>query len=74
MAVRNLTEKLYQDIKSDFTKLSNVKEFGVQKYTNDWILAKLGDKYYKAPKTIENIVFNRTQYSTSQLALFTVQQ
>lgn len=73
MAVRDLTEKLYQDIKQDFTKLCNVKEFGVQKYTNDWILAKLGDKYYKAPKTIENIVFSRTQYHTSQLSMFNLQ-
>lgn len=70
MATRDLTDRLYQDIKRDFTKYANIKEFGVQKYTNDWILAKLGDLYYKAPKTVENIVFNRIQYPTSQLALF----
>lgn len=70
MAVRNLTDKLYHDIKSDFSKFSSMKEFGVQKYTNDWILGKLGAKYYKAPKTIENIVFNRVAYATSQLQIF----
>jgi hypothetical protein len=70
MIPRDTTERLYQDIKKDFDKLSAVREFGVQKFTNDWILAKLGHQYYKQPKTIENIVFNRVQYHTSQLALF----
>lgn len=74
MAVRDLTDKLYQDIKRDFSKFSAVKEFGVQKYTNDWILAKLGNKYYKSPKTVENIVFNRVAYATSQLSMFSHQQ
>lgn len=68
MAVRTLTDKLYQDIKKDFDKYSNVKEFGVQKYSLPWIFAKIGDRYYKSPKTIENIVFSRTQFHTSQLS------
>jgi hypothetical protein len=74
MAVRDLTDKLYNDIKRDFEKYSKVKEFGVQKYSLQWVFAKLGDKYYKSPKTIENIVFNRTQHPTSQLALFATAQ
>jgi hypothetical protein len=73
MAVRDLTDKLYNDIKRDFEKYSNIKEFGVQKYSLAWVFGKLGDKYYKSPKTIENIVFNRTQHPTSQLALFSSQ-
>lgn len=73
MAVRDLTDRLYQDIKRDFSKFSAIKEFGVQKYTNDWILAKLGNKYYKSPKTVENIVFNRLAYATSQLSMFSSQ-
>ena len=74
MAVRDLTDKLYNDIKRDFEKYSKVKEFGVQKYSLPWVFAKLGDKYYKSPKTIENIVFNRIQRQTSQLALFATAQ
>jgi hypothetical protein len=70
MALRDETDRLYQDIKRDFVKLSNVKEFGVKKHTDDWILAKLGNKYYKAPKTIENVVFNRVARPTSQLSMF----
>lgn len=54
------TLRLYADVKRDFARLSEVKEFGVQKHTNAWILAYLGEKYYRSPKTIENIVFGRT--------------
>ena len=67
---RELTDRLYQDIKKDFDKLSNVKEFGVQKFSLSWIFAKIGNQYYKSPKTIENIVFSRTQYQGHQTSLF----
>lgn len=70
---RELTDRLYHDIKQDFDKFSNVKEFGVQKYSMAWVLAKIADKYYKSPKTIENIVFNRVTYPTSQLQMFNLQ-
>ena len=70
MAARDETNRFYEDLKRDFIKFSSVKEFGVQKYTTDWILAKLGNKYYKSPKTIENIVFNRVAYATPQLSMF----
>ncbi len=62
MEGRELTAKLYTDIKAEFEKLQAVKEFGVQKFSIEWIFRKLGEKFYKAPKTIENIVFSRTQY------------
>lgn len=59
MAMRPQTIKLHQDIKAEFNKLSNVREFGVQKHSIEWILNKVAEKFYKSPKTIENIVFNR---------------
>lgn len=63
---------MHNDIKRDFGKLSNVKEYGVSKYSTDYILNKLADKYYKSAKTIENIVFNRTKTAEStQISLFT---
>jgi|GEM_PF-503349 DNA repair protein RadC len=78
MAVRQITDKLYSDIKKDFDKLSSIKELGVKKFTTEFILAKLADQYYKSPKTIENIVFNRVANSnkaeSSQLLLFVNQQ
>lgn len=60
MAVeKEITNRLYSDIKKEFLRLSNVSEFGVPKYSEKWIYAKLAHIFYKSPKTIENIVFNR---------------
>lgn len=59
MPKRPQTIKLHQDIKAEFNKLSNLREFGVQKHSVEWILNKVAEKFYKSPKTIENIVFNR---------------
>lgn len=77
MAVRNITDKLYADIKKDFDKLSSIKELGVKKFSTEYILAKLGNQYYKSPKTIENIVFNRVpntgKGTPQQLVLFMAQ-
>jgi len=72
MAVREQTLKQHQDIKDEFNRLSNVREYGVPKYSSQYILHKIADKYYKSAKTIENIVFNRTSIShlePSQTAL-----
>lgn len=60
MAVRTQTQRQYEDIKKEFDKLSNVREFGVQKYSLEYILRKVAHEFYKSPKTVENIVFNRT--------------
>ncbi|HCY81523.1 MAG TPA: hypothetical protein DHV22_07965 [Xanthomarina gelatinilytica] len=59
MAVREQTIRLHQAIKEDFDKLSSVKEYGVPKYTNQYILNRLAEKYFKSARTIENIVFGR---------------
>jgi hypothetical protein len=58
MAIKGNTLLLYRDIHSDFEKFSNIKEFGVAKFSTAWIFGKLGKKYYKSPRTIENIVFS----------------
>jgi hypothetical protein len=77
MAVRQITDKLYSDIKKDFDKLSSTKELGVKKFSTEFILAKLAAQYYKSPKTIENIVFNRVantdKKQSEQLVLFMAQ-
>lgn len=46
-------------IRKDFDTMSNKRQHGVKVYTKDIILARLGMKYFLAPKTIEDIVFNR---------------
>ncbi|AJA67334.1 hypothetical protein MYRA21_0090 [Myroides sp. A21] len=57
---REVTIRLHKDIKKEFDKLCSIKEFGVQKHTTEWILNAVAVKFYKSPKTVENIVFGRT--------------
>jgi hypothetical protein len=57
---RQTTFLQYEAIRKDYLKFLDVKENGIQKYTQEWILMKLGEKYFKSPRTIENIVFHRT--------------
>lgn len=72
MSVKTSTIRMHNDIKKDFDKLSDIKEFGVKKYSTDYVLNKIADKYYKSAKTVENIVFNRTTTAkVSQPTLFT---
>lgn len=48
-----------------------IKQNGVRKYSMECILATIAIKFYKSPKTIENIVFNRTSIADSyQASLF----
>ena len=72
MSVKLNTIRLHIAIKNEYQKLTDIKEFGVSKYSNEYILRKVADKFFRSPKTIENIVFNRTniQYETSQLNIF----
>lgn len=76
MASKPTTIRLHQDIKKEFDKLTQIREHGVRKYSIEYILGEIAHKFYKSPKTIENIVFNRTQTvkaSTIQNTLFTDQ-
>ena len=59
--LKQKTLESYKAIRKDFEDWSNKKEFGVQKYSVDWILETIAKRYFKSPKTIENIVFNRTK-------------
>lgn len=70
MSVKDNTIRQHEDIKKAFDKLINVKAHGVQKFTNEYIFREVGYKFYKSPKTIENIVFNRTVTASVQGDLF----
>jgi len=71
--MRATTVRLHNDIRKEFEQLSNIKEFGVQKYSTVYILNKISEKFYKSPKTIENIVFNRVaQPKQTAINLFTL--
>lgn len=56
---KETTRELYRAIRQDYNKLSELREFGAKKHTLAWVLGKLAKKYYKSPRTIENIVFKQ---------------
>lgn len=53
------TNKMYNDIRQEYKKMSDIKSFGVSKYSHDYIVVTLANRFYRSPKTIENIIFNR---------------
>lgn len=49
----------HRDIRIKYQSLSNEKEFGVQKYSSQRILAQLAHDFYISVRQIERIVFTR---------------
>lgn len=62
---KQTTIRLHADVRKEFERMSNIREFGVRKFTIPYILNHLAQRFYKSPKTIENIVFDR--YKTAAL-------
>lgn len=57
---KTTTEEMYEDISADYRELSRPDpETGVQKLTDAHIFRILARKYYRSPKTIENILYGR---------------
>ena len=56
---KDRTQQMYEDIRAKYRELCDVKSHGVQKYSHDYIVITLANKFYRSPKTIENIIFNR---------------
>lgn len=56
---KETTKQLYRDIRQEYQQLSELREFGVKKHTFAWVIQKLAKRYYKSPRTIENIVFKQ---------------
>ena len=59
MPFKETTIQQYDAIRSEYAKLAEQKEFGVQKHSTDWIICKLAKKFFKSPATIENIIYYR---------------
>lgn len=57
--VKSSTLRLYTDVREKYARLSAIVEFGKQKHSDEWIIAKLAFDFYLSEKTIENIIFNR---------------
>lgn len=56
---KQTTIDLHKAIKADYNRLFDTKENGVRKYSHEFVISTVAKKYFKADRTIENIVFNR---------------
>lgn len=54
-----VTEQFYAAIRTKYKSLREVKKHGVRLYSDEYIFAELGRLFYRSPRTIENILFNR---------------
>ena len=59
MPVKQSTLKQYRAIRREYDRLSGIKEHGVQKYAEAWIVRKLAQRFFKSPSTIERILYHR---------------
>lgn len=57
--IKPSTERFYDDIRKEYSRLCKVKKLGVRLYHNDYIMAFLAEKFYRSAKTIENIIYHR---------------
>lgn len=57
---KTTTKAFYRAVRADYKALSREDDaYGVRKYTDAYIFKILAEKYFRSPKTIENIVFHR---------------
>lgn len=56
---KETTVRFYTDVRRHYARWSSIMEFGKQKHSDEWIMAKLAFDFYCSEKTIENIIFNR---------------
>lgn len=59
MAAKRTTNQFYEAVRKEHERLTNVKEYGVQKFTDEWIRRKLAAAFFREVKTIEDIIFQR---------------
>lgn len=52
-------ERKRKDIRLEYKKWIDKKWNGIQMYHDDFIVAKLAEKFYLRPRTIENILYSR---------------
>ncbi|RLZ08583.1 hypothetical protein [Faecalibacter macacae] len=58
--IKQVTIELHSDIRKDYERMSMpCSKYGVQKLTDKFIFCELAARYYKAPTTIEKIIYNR---------------
>lgn len=65
---KDTTEAFYAKVREDYAKMISVKsKKGNQVFEQDYIFEQLAEKYFRSPKTIENIVFNRVAPNTRSI-------
>ncbi|MBX7204165.1 MAG: hypothetical protein K1X81_01960 [Bacteroidia bacterium] len=57
--VKESTIQFYESVKKEYHRLLNIKADGIPVYTQDYILSRVGKKFFRSARTVENIVFNR---------------
>jgi len=55
-ADKEATFKKYCDIQKEFNRLCEIKEFGVPKFSNAFMIAKVANKFYLSNHRIEQIL------------------
>jgi len=48
-----------EKIKEMHDRLINEKYSGVRRFTEDYVLLKVGEAFFLSPRTVENIVYDR---------------
>lgn len=57
---KKTTQAFYQAIRKDYMEMRKEDDkYGVRKYSDAYIFEVLAEKYFRSPKTIENIVYHR---------------
>lgn len=59
MAAKVKTNQFYEAVRKEHERLTNVTEYGVQKFSDEWIRRKLATSFFREVKTIEDIIFER---------------
>jgi hypothetical protein len=53
------TQRLYDAIRAEYTKMASIKKNGKQVFDQKYIISEVAYKFFKAEKTVEDIVFHR---------------
>lgn len=56
---KNTTEERHRAVRTEYRRLSDIQEFGVQKHSFDWIVASVAQRFFYSTATVENIIFHR---------------
>lgn len=58
---RPTTVKLHNAIREEYKRLISIKENGVCKYTSKWVINHIAEKYFRAPATVETIIYGKVK-------------